>query len=76
MSKLIDELQNEHEELLNMLNTIKMVGVKDASHLLIMAKDGLLNHLAKEDKMLYPRMKKEIALKELLDKYIKDMDKI
>jgi iron-sulfur cluster repair protein YtfE (RIC family) len=80
MPKLIKELKKEHTEILGMLYTIKSVGVEDGGHLVLLAKDALLNHLAKEDKELYPVLKEKAKdnkkLQETLDIYAKDMSKI
>jgi hemerythrin-like domain-containing protein len=80
MSQLIDQLEDEHSQLLDMLNTISMLGAKDAGHLILLARDGLLEHLKREDEELYPalheRAKKDENLKETLDVYANDMAEI
>ena len=82
MSRLIDELKQDHVVLVETLNKIKSLGIasEEGQKTLLAAKGALLAHLAKEDKELYPTLNKaaetDADLKSTLDFYAKDMDKI
>lgn len=82
MSVLIDELKQDHVVLVETLNKIKSLGItsEEGQKLLIAAKGALLAHLAKEDKELYPTLRKaaesDASLQSTLDFYAKDMDEI
>lgn len=79
---LIDEFKKDHVELVSTLNKVKELGIttKEGQARLLVAKEGLLAHLKKEDAQLYPFLKKEAesdsGLKNLLDTFAKDMDNI
>lgn len=82
MSKLIDELKGDHETIVSVLEQIRKLGIvtEEAQELLRAAKSGLLAHLAKEDKYLYPVLLKEAekdsALNRMLTRYAEEMTKI
>ena len=82
MSKLIDELREEHTIIAATLNKIEKIGVfsKKGQDVLFSAKSTLLSHLKKEDEQLYPVLhesaKKDTVLKRTLDMFAKDMEKI
>jgi len=82
MSNLVSELKSEHETIVNILTEVKNLGIttKEAQELLMSAKAGLLAHLAKEDKQLYPTLQKEAenntSLKSTLDTYADEMNGI
>ena len=82
MSALIDEFKKDHSEIIDTLKEIKELGVlsEEGQAKLISAKESLLEHLKKEDELLYPVLKKEAEhnekLKELLDVFAKDMENV
>ena len=82
MSALIDEFKKGHSEIIDTLKEIKELGVlsEEGQAKLISAKESLLEHLRKEDELLYPVLKKEAEhnekLKELLDVFAKDMENV
>lgn len=82
MSTLVSELKSDHETIVNMLNEVKSLGItsKEGQDLLMSAKAGLLAHLGKEDKELYPALLKEAetnpSLKNILDTYADEMNGI
>ena len=82
MSALIDEFKKDHSEIIDTLKEIKELGVlsEEGQAKLISAKESLLEHLRKEDELLYPVLKKEAEhnekLKELLDVFAKDMENV
>ncbi|GKT11237.1 MAG: hypothetical protein ISEC1_P0200 [Thiomicrorhabdus sp.] len=82
MSRLIDELKNDHANMAAALTEIKTLGItsEEGQKLLFTIKTSLLAHLAKEDRELYPVLKKaaetDPALQRTLDMYAADMDEI
>lgn len=82
MSKLIRELLVEHAHLTDALLNIQRIGVhtEQGRSLLMLARDELLAHLAKEDAELYPVLSKaaesDEQLQNTLNKYANDMHKI
>ncbi len=82
MSKLIEELKKEHGVIASTLDKIRELKVtsKEGQKKLIDAKAGLLAHLEKEDKQLYPTLKsaaeKDANLKRMLDMFAQDMNGI
>ncbi len=82
MSALIDEFKKDHSEIIDTLKEIKELGVlsEEGQAKLISVKESLLEHLKKEDELLYPVLKKEAEhnkkLKELLDVFAKDMENV
>jgi len=82
MSKLVEDLKKDHTALVKLLDEIKVLGTAspEGKNKLQQVKTGLLAHLAKEDKELYPVLKKaaekDAKLKSLLDLFAKDMDGI
>jgi len=82
VSGLIEELKKEHEEISAMLQRVKEYGIgsKEGRHALLLAKEGLLAHLKKEDEELYPVLMKEAdideSFKRTLDIFAKDMAEI
>lgn len=79
MSDLITELKEEHIQISAILNKVNAIGfyTAEGQGLLNQAKNGLLTHLAKEDKELYPKLttaaETNIDLKRTLDVFAKDM---
>ncbi len=82
MSALIDEFKKDHSEIIDTLKEIKELGVlsEEGQAKLISVKESLLEHLKKEDELLYPVLKKEAEhnkkLKELLDVFAADMENV
>jgi hemerythrin superfamily protein len=82
MSALIDEFKKDHSKIIDTLKEIKELGVlsEEGQAKLISVKESLLEHLKKEDELLYPVLKKEAEhnekLKELLDVFEKDMENV
>jgi len=82
VSKLIDELREEHTIITTTLNKVEKIGSfsKKGQDVLLLAKSALLSHLKKEDEQLYPVLhesaKKDTALKRTLDMFAKDMEEI
>ena len=82
MAKLIDELKKENTAIVNTLDAVKTLGInsKEGKEKLLAAKTTFLEHLKKEDKKLYPILRKaaknDDELKIKLDEFGKDMDKV
>ncbi len=82
MSKLTEELKEEHIALMETLNRAKEIGVtsEEGYKTLQAAKTALLAHLKKEDSQLYPVLRmaaeKDAALKRTLDMFARDMEGI
>jgi hypothetical protein len=82
MAKLIDELKKENTAIVNTLDAVKTLGInsKEGKEKLLAAKTAFLEHLKKEDKKLYPILRKAAKnndeLKTKLDEFGKDMDKV
>ncbi len=82
MSRLTQELTDEHEAIITKLNDIKRAGISsvDGQKKLQMIKFSLLAHLQKEDTLLYPRLEKEAksndSLQRTLDMFASDMEAI
>lgn len=60
MSKLTEELKNEHAAVAAGLEKVKKIGVgsKEGQEIFFFIKEALLQHLKKEDEQLYPVLKK------------------
>ena len=82
MSKLVEELKQEHILITKVFNKAKELGIasQEGQNVLLSAKKDLLNHLQKEDDYLYPILNKaaetDPALRTTLDLFAKDMDEI
>jgi|LGOV01.1.fsa_nt_gb iron-sulfur cluster repair protein YtfE (RIC family) len=82
MSRLVEQLKNEHIAICDALSKVKSFGItsEDGRKAMLAAKNGLLAHLRKEDLQLYPVMHKaaqsDNSLKGTLDVFAKDMDVI
>lgn len=82
MTKLINELEAQHQGILESLNTIQKVSAfsKEGQKELQAMKKNLIAHIQKEDRELYPVLNKaaeaDPALKRSLGAYIKDMEEI
>ncbi|HEO65450.1 MAG TPA: hemerythrin domain-containing protein [Spirochaetes bacterium] len=82
MSKLVEELKQEHVVLVKVLGEIQELGSRsqETKDKLSAVKAGLLNHLLKEDHQLYPSLRKaaesDPRLKTTLDVFAKEMDQI
>lgn len=79
MTRLIQELKDDHIHLLSILKLAKINGFAtlETRELLRSARTTLLDHLRKEDVELYPALRtaaaKNPAIKETLDTFAKDM---
>lgn len=79
---LIEQLKNEHALLADVLNKVRDMGIvtKEGHDLLVEAKQGLLNHLALEDRELYPVLRKGAekspALAHTMEVFARDMEGI
>ncbi|MEA3317113.1 MAG: hemerythrin domain-containing protein [Bacteroidota bacterium] len=69
MSKLINELELEHKNLLNNLNELKKIGTTSVKgkELISKTKSTILAHLEKEDKLLYPPLYKKAKTNKSID---------
>jgi len=82
MSALIEEFKKEHSEIIAALKEVKELGIlsKEGQAKLMLAREGLLAHLKKEDELLYPFLKKEAEhnkkLEEILDLFATDMENV
>ena len=83
MSTLVDELKDDHKVIVSYLESARnCYGTNPdlARQKLFLAKETLLKHLKKEDEVLYPALNKEgqknSQLKNYLDVFAKDMEKI
>ena len=82
MNTLIEELKNDHAEIVKVLTKVRELGIgsKDGQDTLLAAKEGLLAHLKKEDERLYPSLRKAAentpGLKYTLDMFAKDIQGI
>ena len=82
MSALIDELKEEHSEIVAALNEVKELGIlsKEGLARLMTAKARLLTHLQKEDEQLYPVLRKGAEnnkkLERTLDLCAMDMENV
>ncbi|MFQ5687414.1 MAG: hemerythrin domain-containing protein [Candidatus Scalindua sp.] len=82
MTILIEELKNEHSEIVAALNEVKKLGIlsKEGQDKLISVQTSLLAHLEMEDDQLYPALRKEAEhnkdLKNTLDLFEMDMENV
>ena len=82
MSAFIDELKGEHLAISDCLLKAVQVGIesKQGKGLIISAKQRLLDHLAKEDKLLYPTLRKaaknDPKIQKIYDRYAREMEEI
>ena len=82
MSKLVNELKQEHQEITGLLLELQKMGVSSiiGIGLLLQSKTALVDHLNKEDKQLYPPLYKkaqsDLSLKRTLDTFGSEMEKI
>ena len=82
MVNIVEELKQEHASIVEALDQVRKLGVgtQEGKNILYSAKNGLLAHLEKEDKKLYPVLRKEAgsndALKSTLDTFASEMDRI
>jgi len=82
MSDLLDELKEEHKEILDALNTARNLGTvsDEGQKALIGIKSYLLNHIKKEDELLYPFLYKKAKgnkdLQRILKIFASNMDNI
>lgn len=79
---LIDQLKQQHGELSATLTKVRELGIgtEQGKALLFSAKSGLLAHLEKENRELYPALRKAAEadgkLKSLLDDFARDMESV
>ena len=83
MEKLIRELRKEHGEIFELMEAFKKGRGIDGSgwkEKLFSARKLFLDHLKKEDELLYPRLREKWAgdrtMENIIGKYIDDMKKI
>ena len=82
MSKLINKLKQEHQEITDILLKLQKTGISSTKgmELLIQSKTSLLTHLTNEDKQLYPPLREKaqsnVLLKKTLDTFGVEMEKI
>ncbi|MCP3920995.1 MAG: hemerythrin domain-containing protein [Desulfobacterales bacterium] len=82
MSKLINDLTNEHQTVIGILNEVASLNIAsdEAREKLKTVKDALINHIKKEDSQLYPFLNKQAetntSLKSKLNMFAKDMDSV
>jgi hypothetical protein len=82
MSKLVEELKKDHEEILEVFAKVMKLGInsKEGQDILLAAKVKLLGHLKKEDERLYPALFKAAEnnqdLRRKLDVFANDMKSI
>jgi len=82
MSKLINELKQEHKEIAELFQTIVKSGVtsKKGLELVKQSKVMLLQHLEKEDKYLYPplfeKAQKDFLLKNTLKNFGEELEDV
>ena len=82
MTALIDEFRGEHAQISDLLLKAKDMGVssQQGRDCIFSAKKMLLAHLNKEDRFLYPTLRKaaetDDSLQKTLDSYAKDMENI
>ncbi len=80
MASLIDELRQEHLQILERLRAVQQLGIgtPEATQMLMAARAELLAHLEKEDARLYPALRRSAewdeALRQKLDTFAKDME--
>ncbi|WDD98065.1 hemerythrin domain-containing protein [Thalassomonas actiniarum] len=82
MSPLIKALVAEHLEITQALNRVKQLGIQsqEGRDTLLAAKKGLLAHLEKEDRLLYPALNRAAqsneSLKRTLAVFAADMNQV
>ena len=82
MSRLIEELKNEHKLILDILDQVRTLGISSRSgrEKLLSARDLLIAHMTKEDEMYYPELRTAAennkGLKIMLDYFAKDMEDV
>ncbi len=82
MSNLIEELKNEHKNILDVLDQVKKLGISSSSgrEKLLSARDLLMAHMMKEDERYYPKLRRAAAnnegLRVMLDYFIRDMENV
>ncbi len=82
MTQLINSFKQDHALLMETLTSVKKLGIgkKEGQEKLMAAKIAFLDHLGKEDRQMYPSMKRAAAtderLQKRLDLFAKDMDEI
>ncbi|MGE4546528.1 MAG: hemerythrin domain-containing protein [Desulfurella sp.] len=80
MSKLINELLEEHKKLFSLLDELRNIGEKDAKEKLFESKNLFLSHLDKEDKLVYSKFDEAknlgVNVEENVLKFKKEMEDI
>ena len=82
MSRLLEELKNEHKVILDILNQVKTQGISSraAQEKLISARELLTAHIRKEDEKYYPKLRRASEsnedLKIILNYFVKDMEDV
>jgi iron-sulfur cluster repair protein YtfE (RIC family) len=79
MSSLLEELQNEHRIMLDILDQVRHLGIssKTGQDKFLSIRDLLISHMRKEDERYYPALRRAAenneALKLTLDYFARDM---
>lgn len=82
MSKLVEELKQEHKDITSVLVNIQQIGASSAKSVeqLLETRNMLLNHLHKEDTLLYPvlyqKAQNDAALQKTLETFASEMKTI
>ncbi len=80
MSKLIDELLQEHKKLFSLLDELRNIGRKEVKEKLFESKNLFLSHLDKEDRLLYSKFDEAknlgVNVEENVLKFKKEMEDI
>ncbi len=82
MSKLVNELIQDHKDITNILLELRKTGASSSKgmKLLNQSKSSLLDHLKNEDKQLYPPLREkaqsDLSFKRTLDTFGSEMEKI
>ena len=82
MTALIEEFKQDHIKLVDILTEVKAIGIgkKEGQEKLMAAKTAFIGHLQKEDRQLYPVLKraaeKDDSLNRKIEMFAKDMDDI
>ena len=82
MSRLVQELKNDHASIVDMLTIVSQLGVmtEAGQQKLMAAKTALMAHLKREDDELYPALRQSAEgdprLKKTLDLFAAEMDQV
>jgi iron-sulfur cluster repair protein YtfE (RIC family) len=82
MRRLIEELKEEHAEILEILGRVKELGISTSAgqERLLAARDLLLAHMRKEDERYYPGLRKAAETSNehrlMMDYFLADMEAV